>query len=277
MDKSRIAASAAALLLLTAGCANMPQRQWGICAVAGGLVGGTLGGVGGGVGVDQIEPTPSNGERAAGAGAGFAAGALTGALLGHYLCDPIVEQPAPIAEAPPPPPPGTEIVEIRGTHFAFDSAKLTPEGEAIVDEAVAVLEQHSGLSVRCEGHTDSIGSEEYNLRLGQRRADTVCDRLVASGVGADRVAHGRRPRSESARRDHRELTPTSSRTTSVRTVLARAAADAIRDAVRRGGMTTMRRHAEAAIRTRRLARLQHPDDPSRSDAALEREARCARP
>jgi outer membrane protein OmpA-like peptidoglycan-associated protein len=139
---------------------------------------------------DQIERHRTTlTERAAGAAAGFAAGALVGALLGHYVCDPVVDEPAPDL-APPPPTPvsGTEIAEIRGAHFAFDSARLTAEGTSRLGEAVATMNEHPGITVRCEGHTDSIGSEAYNLSLGQRRAEALAAHLVAQGIDPGRIA-----------------------------------------------------------------------------------------
>jgi OOP family OmpA-OmpF porin len=87
----------------------------------------------------------------------------------------------------PPPPPGTELVEIRGTHFAFDSAQITDAGRAILDEAVSVMNRHPSINVRCEGHTDSIGSEQYNMGLGQRRADSVTAYLVDQGIDGGRI------------------------------------------------------------------------------------------
>ena len=183
--KTLLLCGALVIAFAATGCG--PKRQWSTCALAGGLVGGTLGAVGGGVGVDQIEPTPTNGERAAGAAAGLVVGGAIGTVLGHYLCDPPIV-PAPVAEAPPPPPPGTEIVEILGTHFAFDSDQITDEGKSILDEAVAVMNQHPSIAVRAEGHTDSVGSEEYNMGLGQRRADSVEAHLISQGISAGRVS-----------------------------------------------------------------------------------------
>lgn len=176
-------ASAAAIAMMAAGCSTMTRTD---CAVVGGLAGATVGGVGGAVAVNNLEATPSDWERAAGAGGGGAAGAIIGALIGWNVChDP---EPAPVAAPPPPPPPsGTEIAEIRGTHFAFDSAKLSAEGDAILDEAVAVLNQHPSINVRIEGHTDSVGSEAYNMGLGQRRADTVRDNLAGKGISGSRM------------------------------------------------------------------------------------------
>jgi OOP family OmpA-OmpF porin len=164
----------------------MRDREWGACAVAGGLVGGALGGVGGGVGVDQIENGPTNGERAAGAGAGFVTGAVLGTLLGHVVCDPLKQTPPPppVAKAPPPP---RKIAELHGPEFDFNKATLHPEGKRMVDGAVKVMKDDPAMRVSVEGHTDSIGSDAYNQRLSERRASTVRDYMVEQGVAASRI------------------------------------------------------------------------------------------
>ena len=173
---------AAVVAMAAAGCSTMTRTD---CAVVGGLAGATVGGVGGAVAVNNLDSTPNDWERAAGAGGGGVAGAIIGALIGWNVChDP---EPAPVAAPPPPPPAGTKISEIRGTHFAFDSARLTSEGEAILDEAVTVLNENPGINVRIEGHTDSVGSEAYNMGLGQRRADSVADYLTSRGISSSRM------------------------------------------------------------------------------------------
>jgi OOP family OmpA-OmpF porin len=154
------------------------------CMVLGGVIGGGLLGAGGAAAVHNLDATPSDWERGAGAAGGAVTGILIGSLIGRRICEPAPE-PAPVAA--PPPPPGTEIVEIRGTHFAFDSAQLTSDGEAALDDGVAVLNRHTDITVTCDGHTDSIGSEEYNMKLGQARADAVRDYLVSQGISSDRV------------------------------------------------------------------------------------------
>jgi OOP family OmpA-OmpF porin len=184
MLKSAKMVACAAAVAMAGGCSTMNRTD---CAVLGGLAGATVGGVGGAVAVNNLEKGPNDWERAAGAGGGGAAGALIGALLGWNLCH--EPEPMPVAAPPPPPPPpsGTEIAEIRGTHFAFDSAKLTSEGETILDEAVSVMNQNPDITVRVEGHTDSIGSEAYNMKLGQQRADSVRDYLVSQGISSSRI------------------------------------------------------------------------------------------
>jgi len=185
----------AMLVFVVSGCAAMREREWSYCALGGGLVGAALGGLGGGLGVDRVEHEPvTNGERAAGAGAGFATGAVIGTLLGHLLCDPVKETPPPppMAQVPPSQPsPGTKIVELRGPNFDFDKATLKPDGKRKVDEAVKVMKENPSLRVSVEGHTDSIGSDAYNQRLSERRAKAVRDYMVEQGIDPSRImAHG---------------------------------------------------------------------------------------
>ena len=173
-------------IALASGCAT--ERRWGMCALGGGLIGATAGGVGTGViKFNAADNTPSDKTMAGYTAAGAAVGGVVGALLGHYICDPVEE---PVAQAAPeaPPPSGTQIVELRGTHFEFDRAKITPEGESILDQAVAVMNKHQAISVRIEGNTDSVGSDAYNMKLGQRRADSVEKYLVAHGISASRLS-----------------------------------------------------------------------------------------
>jgi OOP family OmpA-OmpF porin len=173
--------------LLASGCGT--HRRWGMCALGGGLLGATAGGVGTGViKFNAADNTPSDRTMAGYTAAGAAVGGIVGALLGHYICDPVDEPVAQAAPVEPPPPAGTQIAHLEGTHFAFDKSKLTPEGEAILDEAVAAMNKYPSINVRIEGNTDSIGSDAYNMKLGQRRADSVESYLVAHGVSASRLS-----------------------------------------------------------------------------------------
>jgi OOP family OmpA-OmpF porin len=182
----------AGLLIVTtmAGC-GFRDRRWGACALGGGLAGAALGGLGGGLGVDRVENGPDNGERAAGAGAGFVTGAVLGALLGHVICDPMEEAPPPppvAAPAPPPPPKGTKIATIGGAQFDFNKAAIKPAGRDVLDKAVKTLKDNPDLRVVVEGHTDSIGSEAYNQKLSERRAEAVRAYLVSQGIAASRIS-----------------------------------------------------------------------------------------
>ena len=67
-------------------------------------------------------------------------------------------------------------------HFDFDRFNLRPEALKILDDAVAKLQSSPDTRVTIEGHCDSIGTVEYNLALGERRANAVRDYLVSRGI-----------------------------------------------------------------------------------------------
>ncbi len=73
--------------------------------------------------------------------------------------------------------------------FDFDKAVLKPEGKAAIDsEIIAKLPQVQKLElVLVTGHTDRIGTQQYNQKLSERRADAVRDYLVSKGVPKDRI------------------------------------------------------------------------------------------
>ncbi len=72
-------------------------------------------------------------------------------------------------------------------HFEFDSTRLTRDGAALLDENARILAGHPGLVVEIQGHTDPRGSTSYNLALGTLRAETARSRMVARGIGSDRL------------------------------------------------------------------------------------------
>ena len=79
------------------------------------------------------------------------------------------------------------VIELDGVHFDFDKATLKPEAEVVLNEAAALLNKHERVVVEVAGHTDSMGSEEYNQGLSERRANAVQDYLVSKGVRASRM------------------------------------------------------------------------------------------
>jgi len=94
-------------------------------------------------------------------------------------------------------------------HFDFDRYSLRPEAVRTLDEAVRVLQQNSTVKVEIEGHTCNIGTAEYNLALGERRANSVRDYLVSRGISADRlhtISYGEeRPKYDNSREETRRL------------------------------------------------------------------------
>jgi len=71
--------------------------------------------------------------------------------------------------------------------FAFDSSELSSSARATLDRQAAWLQQHRSVQIVVEGHADERGTREYNLALGERRANSVKEYLVSQGVDANRV------------------------------------------------------------------------------------------
>jgi peptidoglycan-associated lipoprotein len=81
-----------------------------------------------------------------------------------------------------------KLVEIGDrVFFGLDQQDLSPEARATLDQQAAFLNQQSALAVVIEGHADERGTREHNLALGDRRANSVRDYLIALGVSPDRI------------------------------------------------------------------------------------------
>lgn len=78
-------------------------------------------------------------------------------------------------------------IDLKGVNFDFDKATLRPEAVVILDEAIAILQKYPQLKVEVAGHTDSVGTEEYNQGLSERRATTVHTYLTDKGIDAARL------------------------------------------------------------------------------------------
>jgi OOP family OmpA-OmpF porin len=72
--------------------------------------------------------------------------------------------------------------------FKFDSAKLDPKYADMLDDSVKILEENPDLKVLIEGHTDSVGSKEYNQKLSVRRAEAVKKHLVSHKIDGKRIS-----------------------------------------------------------------------------------------
>jgi peptidoglycan-associated lipoprotein len=125
---------------------------------------------------------------------------LLGALLLLAACS------SPPPETPPPGPPGPPGGGIGSTSivpgsqqdleasagdrvlFAFDRSDITPEAQQILARQADWLRRYPNVTVTIEGHCDERGTREYNLALGERRAQAVKNVLVASGISASRVS-----------------------------------------------------------------------------------------
>src|SRR4029077_8636777 len=76
------------------------------------------------------------------------------------------------------------IVNISDVLFDFNKYTLKPGAREKMAKVAGILLAYPGLRIQVEGHTDAVGSEEYNMKLSQQRADSVRDYLVAQAVPA---------------------------------------------------------------------------------------------
>ena len=78
---------------------------------------------------------------------------------------------------------GCEVLQrLDSTYFEYDSAALTQSAIAALNQVAALIRQHSDRKFEIAGHTDSMGTEEYNNLLGQRRAIAVVEFLNRAGI-----------------------------------------------------------------------------------------------
>ena len=82
--------------------------------------------------------------------------------------------------------PGT-VVQLVNIHFGFNSAELTEDSEEGVAMLASFLEHHQEISVELAGHTDNVGSDTYNLKLSNERAEVVLQALIAKGIAGNRL------------------------------------------------------------------------------------------
>ena len=75
----------------------------------------------------------------------------------------------------------------RVVYFDFDSSNLTPEAQRVVEAHAQYLSNNPGMAVVLEGHADERGTREYNLALGERRAQAARNYLAAQGVAANNI------------------------------------------------------------------------------------------
>ncbi|MFP4252638.1 MAG: OmpA family protein [Guyparkeria sp.] len=98
-------------------------------------------------------------------------------------------KPAPKPLVEPPPEPEAKTITLEAdTYFDFDKSNLKPEGKDTLNGLVRDMgDLNSVANIKAVGHTDSIGTEEYNQGLSERRAATVKDYLVDQGVSSDKI------------------------------------------------------------------------------------------
>lgn len=99
----------------------------------------------------------------------------------------VYQPPAPPAPPPPPPPPPPAPVKTFIVFFDFNKSNLTPEAVNVVGQAVKAAQQSQPVRILVTGHTDTVGSDSYNLALSERRAMSVKNQMVADGLNATEI------------------------------------------------------------------------------------------
>lgn len=92
------------------------------------------------------------------------------------------------------------VIDLRGVNFKFDRPKKgehnidptlqvpTSDSVAILDQAIDALKRYPDIKVELDGHTDSVGTDAYNQKLSERRAQIVDDYLIAHGIDSSRIS-----------------------------------------------------------------------------------------
>jgi len=186
------------MVMIVSGCWNVDRETSTMYGAAGGAL------VGGGFGCAFAGNLGGHSrDFAIGCPTGVVAGAVIGGLLGYAFWGPPptvtapaklpspAPTPAPSVSAQVPRVPTKQKIVLRGVYFDFNKAVIRPGDAATLDEAASALKTNASVAVDVNGYCDSVGSEEYNLKLSDRRANAVVDYLVKQGIRADRlISHG---------------------------------------------------------------------------------------
>jgi outer membrane protein OmpA-like peptidoglycan-associated protein len=178
-------ASAAALLLASAGCQTLNKKEQGavIGAAGGAVVGGVIG--------------HATGSTARGAIVGAAVGGAAGAIIGHQMDQKAKEIQQKVA--------GAEVTRVgeglvvtfeSGLLFDFDSDQLREPSRENLNNLANSLSQFGDSKLLLVGHTDDKGTDAYNEDLSRRRAAAVGNYLISRGVPSSRIQTSGRGESE---------------------------------------------------------------------------------
>jgi len=96
--------------------------------------------------------------------------------------------PAPAPAAPAPAAPAPAASPLKDAFFDFDKSNIKDDQKAALNDDVTWLKANTSAKVLIEGHCDERGTVEYNLALGERRAKSTKDYLIAAGIAADRIS-----------------------------------------------------------------------------------------
>ena len=169
-----ISLAVAAFAIVGAGCARNAQRGAVIGGAGGAVVGGVIG--------------AASGSTAKGAIIGAAVGGAAGAIIGDQMDRRAAEIRQDI--------PGAKVERVgegilvtfdTGLLFGLDSAVVRPAARTNLQNLASNLDKYPDTDLLIVGHTDSTGTESYNLALSKRRAMAVSDYLASQGVARPRL------------------------------------------------------------------------------------------
>jgi len=171
MKKALIITFSACMIIAVTSCASWGRKEKGgaIGAGAGAVVGGLIG--------------KAAGSTVAGAIIGAAVGGAAGLWIGDYMDKQAEEierdiEGAKVERIGE----GIKIMFSSGILFDVDKASLKDDSKAELSELAQILNKYEDTDILIEGHTDSTGSEEYNLTLSRQRAQSVSNYLAARNV-----------------------------------------------------------------------------------------------
>ena len=158
--------------------ANNTQKGAAIGTASGAVIGGILG---------------NNIGKGKNAALGAVLGGIVGGVAGGVIGNKMDKQAKDIKEALP----GAQVERVNEgikitlsentVNFDFNSAALTTVSKSNLDKLAGVLVQYPDTNINVYGHTDSKGTDEYNLTLSQKRANSVIDYLVSKGIARTRL------------------------------------------------------------------------------------------
>lgn len=162
--------------LLLAGCASMSKTQKG--AAVGTATGAAAGAIVG----------RAAGNTALGAIIGATVGGVTGAVIGKQMDKQAEELKNEVPDANVERVGEGIVVELSDkVLFEFGKSDLTAASKQSLDKIIVVFNKYPDTNVEIQGHTDSKGSNDYNMTLSVKRATTVVDYLKAKGITAERL------------------------------------------------------------------------------------------
>lgn len=182
MLKSRLITSAAAALSLVAVSACVTDPNTGERKVSRTAIGGV-----GGAGLGYLLGSVIGGKTARILGAGI--GGVAGGVVGYQMDKQIKELKEQTSGS------GVDVtqegdgilVNLPDVTFAVNSTEISPSFQATLDKVAQSMKQYPNSLIDVYGHTDSTGSDAYNMDLSQRRADSVGRYLIMRGVSSTRI------------------------------------------------------------------------------------------